>query len=83
MIMEQFREVLTKQPFQPFIIYLADGRWIPVMAREFVSLAPSGRTAVVYQPDDSMNIIDMLLVTSLEVKPQPRPSQNGPPASGA
>jgi hypothetical protein len=31
--------------------------------------APSGRTVIVYQPDDSMNIIDMLLVTDLEFKP--------------
>jgi hypothetical protein len=82
MILDQFRGLLSKQPFQPFIIYLADGRWIPVMSREFVSLAPSGRTAVVYQPDDKMNIIDLLLVTSLEVKPMTPPSQNGPPAGG-
>jgi hypothetical protein len=29
--------------------------------------APSGRTIVVQQPDDSLNIIDLLLVTDLEV----------------
>ena len=31
--------------------------------------SPSGRTVVVYQPDDSLNIVDMLLVTDLEIKP--------------
>ena len=31
--------------------------------------APSGRTITVYQPDDTLNVIDLLLVTDLEVKP--------------
>ena len=55
-------------PFRPFIMHLADGRRIPVRHREFMATAPSGRTLVVYQPDDSFNIIDLLLVTDLEVK---------------
>ena len=29
--------------------------------------SPSGRTMIVYQPDDSFNIVDLLLVTDLEV----------------
>jgi hypothetical protein len=29
---------------------------------------PSGRTIFVAQPDDSVNIIDLLLVTDLELK---------------
>ena len=33
--------------------------------------APSGRTVVVMQPDDTLNIIDLLLVTDLELKPVP------------
>jgi hypothetical protein len=30
---------------------------------------PSGRTVLVAQPDDTVNIIDLLLVTDLELKP--------------
>jgi hypothetical protein len=30
--------------------------------------APSGRTIIVVQPDDTMNIIDLLLVTDVELK---------------
>jgi hypothetical protein len=82
MIVDKFREVLDANPFQPFLIHMADGRWLPVMSREFVNLSPSGRVAVVFQADDSMNLIDLLLVTSLEVKPMSRPSQNGPPPDG-
>ncbi|MEJ2646812.1 MAG: hypothetical protein P8016_00220 [Sedimentisphaerales bacterium] len=59
---------MKKIPFQPFIIHLADGRQIPVRHREFMASSPSGRTIVVYDQDDSFNIIDSLLVTSLENK---------------
>lgn len=55
-------------PFQPFIIHLADGREIPVHHRDFMARAPSGRTMVVCLPDDSFNVIDLLLITDLEFK---------------
>lgn len=61
------REVIEREPFQPFLIHLADGRDIPVVSREFMASAPSGRTIVVFQPDDKMHIIDLLLVTDVEV----------------
>jgi hypothetical protein len=64
---EQLRIVYNAQPFQPFLVYLADGQNVPVRHREFLMPSPSGRTVIVYQPDDSFNIIDLLLVTDLEV----------------
>jgi hypothetical protein len=67
MTLEQIRNVFRAQPFQPFVIHLADGRGIPVRHPDFMLPAPSGRTIIVYQPDDSFNIIDLLLVTDLEV----------------
>lgn len=67
MTIERIRELYDVQPFHPFVIHLADGRAIPVVSREFIASAPSGRTIVIFQPDDSMNIIDLLLVTDLEV----------------
>jgi hypothetical protein len=70
MTIEQLRNLYNAQPFQPFTMHLADGRAIPVMHREFMASAPSGRTVTVYQPDDTMNVIDLLLVTDVEVKPK-------------
>lgn len=35
---------------------------------------PSGRTLIICQPDDTLNIIDLLLVTDLELKPTPNGS---------
>jgi hypothetical protein len=70
MTIEQIRAFYEAQPFRPFIIHLADGREVPVNHREFIMAAPSGRTLSVYQPDDTLNVIDLLLVTDLEVKPK-------------
>jgi hypothetical protein len=71
MTIETIRNFYNAQPFQPFVIHLADGRNVPVNHREFIASAPSGRTVTVYQPDDTMNVIDLLLVTDLEVRPAP------------
>ena len=71
MTIEQLRAFYSAQPFRPFVIHLADGREIPVRHREFIMAAPSGRALSVYQPDDTLNVIDLLLVTDLEVKSAP------------
>ena len=68
MTVEQLRAAYNAQPFRPFVIDLADGRSVPVHHREFIMTVPSGRTIVVCQPDDTLNIIDLLLVTDLEIK---------------
>ncbi|MBM4027117.1 MAG: hypothetical protein FJ280_17185 [Planctomycetes bacterium] len=67
MTVTEFRTLLRAEPFREFIIHLADGRSVPVKHREFALPSPSGRTVIVYQPDDSFEIIDLLLVTSLSV----------------
>jgi hypothetical protein len=70
MTVDQVRNVANEQPFRPFVFQLADGRQIPVRHREFMMPSPSGRTVIVYQPDESFNIIDLLLVTDIEVQPE-------------
>jgi hypothetical protein len=67
MTIEKLRKLYDSRPFQPFIIHLADGRDIPVSHPEFMASAPSGRTITVYLPDDTLEIVDILLVTDLEV----------------
>ena len=47
---------------------MANGRKIPVKHREFMALAPSGRTAYVYQTNDDSEVVDVALVTSLELR---------------
>jgi hypothetical protein len=69
MTIEQVRSFYKTEPFQPFVIHLADRREIPVHHREFIMAAPSGRILIVCQPDDTFNWIDLLLVTDIEVRP--------------
>jgi hypothetical protein len=64
MTVDRLRDVYNAQPFRPFVMHMADGRKVPVMHREFIMAAPSGRTVIVVQPDDTVNIVDLLLVTS-------------------
>lgn len=78
MTINEFRNLLTAQPFHSFTINLADGRSIPVKHREFTLPSPSGRTVIVYQPDDLFDIIDLLLVTSLTVNGKKRPERKKP-----
>ena len=64
----ELRKLYDAEPFQPFLIHMANGRKIPVKHREFMALAPSGRTAYVYQTNDDSEVVDVALVTSLELR---------------
>jgi hypothetical protein len=67
MTTEQFRSTLRLQPFRPFTIRMADGRTFDVPHPDFVAQSPSGRTVVVFQEDDNYSLLDLLLMTELEV----------------
>ena len=68
MIIEEVRNLYDARPFRPFLIHLADGRAIPVMHPEFLAFSPNEITLIAYQPDGSHSVIDLDLVTDLEVK---------------
>lgn len=67
MTVEQLRKVHQARPFQPFTLKLADGNHIDVKHPEFLAHSPSGRTVIVTTPDESFEVIDLLLVASIEV----------------
>ena len=76
MTIEQLRLLHHARPFKPFTLHMADERAVHVAHNEFLAQSPSGRTVVVYQPDESFEIIDLLLVVSLAVMtPVPPPAQ--------
>lgn len=68
MTIERIRELLNVQPFRPFVMHLADGRNVAVHHRELIIAAAGGRTLVIVQPDDTMNVVDLLPVTDVELK---------------
>lgn len=67
MTIEQFKNVLHASPFRPFTIHTTDGRVFLVKHRDFVSRSPSGRTVIVHGEDDAFSVLDLLLVSELEV----------------
>ena len=75
MTTEQFRETLHQQPFRPLTIRMADGRAFPVVHPDFIAQSPSGRTVIVFQSDERYSVLDLLLMSELEVQ-----AANGRPA---
>jgi hypothetical protein len=67
MTAEQLRAMREANPFRPFTIHLADGQTLNVPHRDFVSQSPGGRTIIVYQSGEAFSVVDLYLVTALEV----------------
>jgi hypothetical protein len=78
MTVEELRKVHQAAPFRPFMIYLADGREFLIPHRDFLSHSPAGRTVIVYNTDDSFDILDLLLVTDLKVLAPAPPKAEAP-----
>jgi hypothetical protein len=75
MTVEQLHNMHQARPFRPFTIRMADGTSYHVPHSDFLSHSPSGRTVIVYYPDDSFSIVDLLLVTELKVDGSPTAAQ--------
>ena len=67
MTIDQFRATLHNQPFRPFTIRMADGRAFYVAHRDFVAQSRTGRTVIVFQEDEDYSVLDLLLMSELEV----------------
>lgn len=68
MTIEQLRSVHRANPFRPFTIHMADGHRIRVPHRDFMWQAPTGRTIVVQNEDETVSILDLLLMTELNIE---------------
>jgi len=73
---EDLREVIRTQPFRPFAIVAADGARIRVDHPEWI-LVRSDRSAVVYDQEERLHILDVMLLQRVEVEP---PVPAGSPA---
>ena len=76
MRLEQLLEVVHATPFRPFNIHMADGRVLQVRHPDFISRSESGRTVIVNRADDGFDILDIMLMTGLEVL-APTPTDSG------
>jgi hypothetical protein len=69
------RQALHRQPFEPFVIRLADGRSMPVRHPDFV--AAGKRRIVVVGADDRTSMIEPLLIVSLDTLPKKGKGRDG------
>lgn len=67
MTSEQLKATLRQQPFRPFTIRMVDGRSFDVSHPDWVIVSPTGRTAILFEPDDSYSVVDLMLMNELHV----------------
>ncbi len=68
MTIDRLRKTLRAQPFRPFRLHMGDGRALRVPHPDFVWIPPEGsRTVIVSTGPDDFEIVDMMLVVSIEV----------------
>jgi len=72
MTTEALHKVHSARPFITFFLRLGDGQKLPVAHPETLAYAPKSRLATVYLENGSFEIVDLLLVTGLEVVPNGR-----------
>lgn len=68
----ELKNALKAEPFRPFVVHLGSGRSLPVKHPEFVAVHPNNRTAILFVADGGFEIVDILMIQSIEF-----PSQNG------
>jgi hypothetical protein len=67
MTIEELTNAMNATPFQPFTLFLSDGRRFDVLHPEFIMRSGSGRMVGVSGPDmRTIDVIDLLHVTSLQ-----------------
>jgi hypothetical protein len=70
-----FREALRREPFEPFVLRLADRRSLSVFHPDFVAIGK--RRLVVIEQDDSCSILQPPLIVSLDQMKKAPPGGNG------
>ena len=72
---EELYETIHTQPFRPFLLVTADGSRIEVRHPELIAYFKGSRTAVVLGLDGSIKIVDVALITTIDIGP---PVPDGP-----
>jgi hypothetical protein len=67
MTIQQLRAASRATPFRPFTVHMADGRAFPVPHTDLLSMSPTGRTVIIYQEYEDFSILELLLMTEIEM----------------
>jgi hypothetical protein len=67
MTIGHLRDMVKARPFKPFRLHIGGGRALDAPHPDFVAIHPAGRVVIVFRSKDQFEIVDPLLVTSIEV----------------
>ena len=67
MTVQQLRAAHRATPFRPFTVHMADGRSFHVPHPDFLFMSPTGRTVIICQEDEEFSILDLLLMTEIQL----------------
>lgn len=63
----ELRKFWHATPFVPFNLVLASSERLHVPHPDFLSVAPNGRTAHLWREDSDYTVVDVMLITALEM----------------
>ncbi len=69
MTIQQLRAAHHAAPFRPFTVHMADGRSFHVPHPDFLFMSPSGRTVIICEENEEFSILDLLLMTEIQMSP--------------
>jgi hypothetical protein len=67
MTRDDLLKLRNANPFRPFVVHVAGQRSFQVPHRDFLFLAASGRIVEIFLENGTRHIVDLMLVTDLEV----------------
>ena len=68
MRVDQLKQLLRNQPFEPFTVHLPEGRGVKVWHHDFAMVSPDGRTLVAFDRDGIADLIDVMLIASIHME---------------
>lgn len=71
------RDALRREPFEPFVMRLADGRCVEVRHPEFVAIGNRRIGVISADEAESWSVIEPLLIVSLDSISKPPKGGNG------
>jgi hypothetical protein len=63
------RKAINARPFRPFTVRVAGRRSYTVPHPEFATIGPQNGTLVIWHEDGGASIVDMLMITGIDVPP--------------
>ena len=62
-MLAELRRLITKNPFVPFIIHMADGKALRVPTGDRIAIAPDGARVVVFNDEGTTDFLSVLLIS--------------------